>query len=405
MRIYFDYASSTPVDPEVIRAMSPYFAKQFGNPGSLHSFGQEAQAAIDRSREVLTRSLGAEFREIVFTGSATEANNLALRGVLRAFLSGRASGACGNLRPRIIVSSIEHESILRTARDLEKEGVETVSVPVGKEGVIDLGVLERALRAETILVSVMFANNEIGTIQPIAEISDMLCRFREKNSSGLFPLFHTDAVQAFQFLDCNVKDLGVDLLTLSAHKIYGPKGIGMLYIKKGGMAEKKEGSYAFISPVITGGGQEFNFRSGTENVPFMCGFAKAVELASSLRISESKRIRALKDHFWKKLKMAYPSIGVNGPLDSRSLPNIINVYFPKYSAEELLMKFDLRGMAVSSGSACAARSPGPSHVLAALGVSAERAKSSIRFSFGKATTKHEIDSALRIITMSLGMSK
>ncbi len=380
-RIYLDYAASTPVDPEVLRAILPYFAEKFGNPGSLHSFGQEAMAAVDISRETIAKAIRADFREIIFTGSATEANNLALRGSIKSVMRHGSSVTS----PRIIVSAVEHESILETARDLEKEGVEVVYVPVSRSGIVDLEKLKSSLNERTLFISVMYAQNEIGTIQPIAEIARIIREFRGKNP---YPLFHTDAVQAFQFFDCDAKKIGVDMMTLSAHKIYGPKGIGALYVRNG----------ADITPLITGGGQEFGLRSGTENVPLIVGFAKAVEIVSSVRRQASRRTGELRDYFWDELKKIYPRAEINGSEKSfERLPNILNVYFPEYFAEDLLAKFDLAGLAVSAGSACRSRAVGSSYVIEALGYSKDRAKRSIRFSFGRPTKKEEINGALRIM--------
>mgnify|MGYP001609019784 CR=1 FL=1 len=439
-RIYLDYAATTPIDPRVLRAMQPYFSEKFGNPGSLHSFGQEAITALDNSREAIAKSIGADFREIIFTGSATEANNLALRGALKWF-KGQAMGVSDKqtlnpsghtLRPRIIVSAIEHESVLETARSLERDSVEVIYLPVGKNGVVDLKKLEESLNNQTILVSVMYANNEIGTIQPIAEISQVLRNFREARSQKLeagsqksaLPLFHADAAQAFQFLDCDVNKLGMDLMTLSAHKIYGPKGAGALYVRGSrvqgiGFREEKKlnpNDHA-LHPILTGGGQEFGLRSGTENVPFIVGFAKAVELVSNSRELENKRIGDLRDYFWSELQKIYPMAQTNtdytqngtegGQSQSAAsqhmsvfLPNIINLYFPRHKAEELLTKFDIAGLAASSGSACRSRAVESSHVIEALGFNKERAKRSIRFSFGRPTTKNELDKALEIIKIN-----
>lgn len=409
-RIYLDYAATTPVDPAVLDATLPWFAESsparhasrlagvagWGNPGSLHYFGQQAMAAVDESRERIAGAIGADFREIIFTGSATEANNLALRGAIGKYISGNRPRISGNQRPRLIVSAIEHESVLETAKDLERDGIEAIYLPVDKNGIVDLKKLKSALNEWTILVSVMCANNEIGTIQPIAEIAKIIKAFRVEGSGR--PPFHTDAVQAFQYLDCGADKFGVDLMTLSAHKIYGPKGIGALYIRHPSTDNRK------LSPIITGGGQEFGLRSGTENVPAIVGFAEAVELAVKNRDKEFKRIAELRNHFWEGLKKIYPkaqlNIGGNQLLDQRPsavLPNILNVYFPGHEAQDLLTKFDLAGIAASSGSACSARSIKPSHVLKALGYPEKRIRNSIRFSLGRPTTKAEIDEALKRI--------
>jgi cysteine desulfurase len=394
-RIYLDYAATTPVDPAVARAMGPYFSAKFGNPGSLHSFGQEAIAAIDRSRETIARSIGAEFREIIFTSSATEANNLALRGAVRAALKKDEKAGSAGRNPRIIISAIEHESILETARDLEREGIEVIYLAVDRHGAVNLADLKRSLNDRTVLVSIMYANNEIGTIQPIAEIAKIIHEHSPKI------LFHVDAVQAFQLLDCNVQDLGVDAMTISSHKMYGPKGVGALYIRGNAGANTKKN----IAPIISGGGQEFGLRSGTENVPAIVGFAKAVELADAARKKESKRIAALRRELWKGIKKIYPKAEINGGEGSSSeghnattLPNILNIYFPNHAAQDLLTRFDLAGLAVSSGSACRSRAMESSYVIEALGYTRDRAKSSIRFSFGRGTTKGEIAATLKLFS-------
>jgi len=422
-RIYLDYAATTPVDPRVLEAMQPYFSEKYGNAGSLHSFGQEAMAAVDKARAAIGKAIAAAFGEIIFTGSATEANNLALRGVVKSYQHKSAEISI-NQRPRLIISAIEHESVLETTRDLEREGVEVIYLPVEKDGLVNLKALKNSLNERTILVSVMYANNEIGIIQSISEISKILRNFRDelgiKNKesgddsklfiihNSLFPFFHTDAVQAFQYLDCAVNRLGVDLMTLSAHKIYGPKGIAALYIRSD--------LQQLVSPIVVGGGQEFGLRSGTENVPAIVGFAKAAEIAVPLRESESERVRKLRDYFWAALKKIYPKAEVNGMMNKELeindkktiihnspfiLPNILNVYFPDHKAEDLLIKFDLAGIAVSSGSACSARSTRPSHVLQALGFPPERIKSSIRFSLGRFTTKEELQEVLSRINSIL----
>jgi cysteine desulfurase len=410
-RIYFDYAASTPVDPGVLRAMQPYFLKQFGNAGSLHSFGQEAIAAIDAARATVARLIGADFHEVVFTGSATEANNLAIRGAVNRW---RAVEKNKNVKPRIIVSAIEHESVLETVRDLERDGMaEVIYIPVNREGIVDVADVTRAIVGDdgdgrTVLVSIMYANNEIGSVQPIAAIAEAIRSVRavreraHGTKTGVtfeqYPLFHTDAVQAFQFLDCDVQQLGVDMMTLSAHKIYGPKGVGALYVRNDGVAHNKSnaGPLVTLKPIITGGGQEFGVRSGTENVPLVVGFAKAAELAAAARKGEAKRLAALTQYLIKGIKKTSRKDEVNGPLGSHiistknALPSIVNVYFPDRSAEDMIVRLDLSGIAVSAGSACRARASVPSYVIRALGYSEVRAKSSIRISFGRNTTKTEI---------------
>jgi cysteine desulfurase len=364
-RIYFDYAASTPMAPQVFRAMRPYFSDKYGNPGSLHSFGQEAQAAIDRSREVVARALGAKFREVIFTGSATEANNLALRGALSTKVY------------RLIVSAVEHESILETAKILKKKGVEVLELPVDGKGIVKLDALAKALDGQPALVSVMYANNETGAIQPIASISKIV-----HEAGGLL---HTDAAQAFQFLDCRPSILGADMLTISAHKIYGPKGIGALYVRQS----------LRLGPVVTGGGQEFGLRSGTENVPLVAGFAAAVEYIEEEKEKQARRIGGLKKELISGIKKIHPKAALNGPADG--LPHIMNVWLPGVPAQDLLIRLDLAGVAVSAGSACTARSSQPSHVLRAMGLSEKRAKESVRVSLGRPTSPAEIASFFKVL--------
>lgn len=427
MRIYCDYASTTPIAREVTGAMRPYFRESFGNPSSLHMRGQEALSAVDRSREGIARSIGAEFREIIFTGSATEANNLALRGALKGFRV-LGPGPRGKnplnpngytLHPRIIVSAIEHESILETARDLEREGVEVVHLPVDRDGIVDLGRLKESLNDRTVLVSVMYANNEVGTIEPITKISEIIRNFREQRARGKeqrddhtpfaispWPLFHTDAAQAFQFLDSRPSALGVDAMTISAHKIYGPKGVGALYVRRQSAKRKalNVGQERFaisdlpFAPIVTGGGQEFGIRAGTENVPLLAGFGKAVEIAVKNREAEATRIGTLRDEFESMLntRAGTGKIGWNHSRLPR-LPHISNVFFPDHTAEALLAKLDRAGVEASSGSACASRAMKPSHVLSAMGYERTRALQSVRFSFGRPTSRVEIERAIRIL--------
>lgn len=389
-RIYLDHAAGTPVDPRVERTMRPYFLRAFGNPGSLHSFGQEAIAAVDSAREEVARLIGADFREVVFTGSATEANNLALRGAVRAWKSDMRNKG---LVPRVIVSAIEHESVLETARELAREGAEVICAPVDGEGAVDPEWIAHAIHGggdesdgRTAVVSIMYVNNEIGTVEPVAAIAEAVRAARGKSH---WPLFHTDAAQAFHYFDCHAEQLGVDMMTLSAHKICGPKGIGALFVRKG----------TPLSPIITGGGQEFGLRSGTENVPLIAGFAKAAELAAALRSREAKRIASLRDHCIKGIKKISRDAVINGPVgtssSAKAAPHIVNVSFPGKAAEDIVMRLDLAGIAVSSGSACRARAIEPSYVVRALGADAEmRARSSIRVSFGRTTAKADVDRLL-----------
>jgi len=399
--LYFDHAASTPVDPRVLRAMKPFFLKEFGNPGSLHFFGQQAIGAVDASRETLGKLIGAKnFREMIFTSGATEANNLALRGAVEFYKKKNP-----DVRPRIIISSIEHESIFETADILERSGVEVVRLPVNKEGVIDIVALKDALNENTVVVSVMHVNNEVGTIQPLREIKFMIDAFRKAAPGAdaahpaVYPLFHTDAAQSFPYLYCDVELLGVDMMTLSSHKTYGPKGVGALYIRRDEKAFSENGGFPLIAQVA-GGGQEFGLRSGTENVPGIVGFAAAARIAVDVRGKVSTRIAALRDDLWGRIK-AMSAAEINGPPGDAKAPHILNVYFPGHAAQDLLTRFDRMGLAASSGSACRSRAAESSYVIESLGYSKERAASSVRFSLGKETTKKEFVAAAKIIEKAL----
>ena len=398
-RFYFDHAASTPVDPRVLRAMRSYFLREFGNPGSLHSFGQKAIAAVDGAREGIGKLVGAKhFREIIFTSGATEANNLALRGAVEFYKKNHPDV----MRPRIVISAIEHESIFETAQALEQYGVEVVRLPVNKEGVIDIVALKDALNERTVAVSVMHANNEVGTIQPLREIKFMIDAFRrEASSAAAYPLFHTDAAQSFPYLYCDVELLGVDMMTLSAHKMYGPKGVGALYVRRDEKTFPESGGFPLVAQ-SSGGGQEFGLRPGTENVPGIIGFAKAAHFAVTGRGKTSTRIASLRDDLWAHIKSIAPAAEINGPMGDAKAPHILNIYFPGYAAQDLLTRFDRVGLAASSGSACRSRAAESSYVIEALGYSKERAASSIRFSLGKGTTKREIAAVAKIIEKALG---
>ena len=386
-RVYLDYAATTPVDPRVLKAMQLYFAERFGNPGSLHSYGQAAIAAIDRAREDVAAAIGADFRDIIFTASATEANNLALRGAVSGF---------GIERPRVIVSAIEHESVLEAARELERQGAEVVYLPVDRNGFADLAALKSALNERTVVVSIMYANNEVGTVQDVSRIAKIIEVFRAEQKSPRFPLFHTDAAQAFQFFSCDVRDLGVDLLTISSHKLYGPKGAAALYVRNDKTSRKKNVTPAdMMRPIIYGGGQEFGVRSGTENVPAIVGFAEAVKIAVEVRAKEAKRLEILRAHFWKDIKKMEPDAELNGA--ATDMPNLLNVYFPGYEAQDILTRLDLAGIAASSGSACRSRAFESSYVIEALGYAKERARSSVRFSLGRFTSAGDIAAAIKAL--------
>lgn len=373
--IYLDYAAATPVAEEVLKSMEPYFGGKYGNPGSLHSFGQEAHAAVDRAREIVAGELGTEFREIIFASSATEANNHVIRGAVKSFTAEK---------PRVVISAIEHESVDETADDLKKAGVDVVKVAVSEGGIVDLQKLEAALNKNTALVSIIYGSNVIGVLQPIQEIARIVRVFRAK-SGGVYPLFHTDAVQALQFERLDVSELGVDALTLSGQKIYGPKGAGVLFLKKEW--------HSRVAPLITGGMQEFGFRAGTENVPAIVGLGRAVKLVRESRKAETKRVKELRDYFWQELQKRVPGVALNGSLKHR-LPNNLHVSFPGKDNQELLIKLDQAGIAASIGSACSIRARTASRTVLALGFGEERATNCIRFTLGRPTTKEEVDTAL-----------
>ena len=381
-RIYLDYASTTPIDPKVFRTLLPFLKDNFGNPSSVHYFGQKAQVAIDIAREKIAKFLGCSSEEIVFTGSATEANNLIIKGLTSYFLP-----QTSNFRPHIITSQIEHKAVLEPCKALGKKGVEITYLPVNDQGLIQISRLAKKIKENTVLVSTMYANNEIGVIQPIVEIGKLLKninRIKEK-SKVQKTYFHTDAVQAINWLDCKVERLGVDLLTLSGHKIYGPKGIGALYIKKGTPIEAQ----------IRGGGQEQGLRSGTENVSAIVGLGAAIAKVKSQK-SKVKSIRRLRNKLIKETLRNIPDVKLNTPLQN-SLPNIVNFSFKGAEGEAIVIALDQEGICVSTGSACAAKSLEPSHVLLALGLSEEEAHTSVRFSLGRYTTEKEINYVLKVL--------
>jgi len=376
MRAYLDYNSTTPVDREVLEAMLPYLAENFGNASSIHSPGQQARGAVDRARDSVAALLGAKPAEIVFTSGGTEADNLALFGV---------AAASTKTRKHIVTTAIEHHAVLNSCQELERQGIDVTYVPVGSDGVVNPDDIRRALRPETILISVMHANNELGTIQPVEEIGHI--------AAEADVYFHCDAVQAAGKLPLDVNRLGADLLSISAHKIYGPKGAGALYVRSG----------TPLTPQFHGGHHERDRRPGTENVPGIVGLGKAAELArirlagnNAASSSELERIAALRDRLEERLLDEIPSVSVNGDA-GRRVGNTSNLTFAGAGGESLIIALDLQGIACATGAACSSGAVEPSHVLLAIGLSADDARSSLRFSLGRNTTPEEIDYAIRVI--------
>ena len=362
-RIYLDHAATSPMHPKVIDKMFEVMNTTFGNPSSIHSFGREARHLIDLARAVMARSIGAKENEIIFTGSGTEADNMALFGVAESYR---------HIGKHIITTQVEHHAVLNTCKKLEKMGYEVTYLPVDETGRISVSDLEAALREDTILVSIMYGNNEVGTLQPIMEIGKLLKDHPAK--------FHTDAVQAYGIESIDVNENYIDLLSVSSHKINGPKGIGFLYVR----------SNVKISPRVFGGEQERKRRAGTENVPSIVGFHQAVEVAMNDRDDKRKKFMEFKELLVQKLREHGVDFHINGLLE-KSLPHIINLSFQGTNVEAMLVNLDLAGIAVSSGSACTAGSIEPSHVLVAMfGKQSERLTNSIRFSFGFTTTAEEV---------------
>lgn len=367
--IYLDYAATAPTDPEVTKAMLPYFTEQYGNPSTVYSIGREVRAAVDEARESIAASIGAQRDEIIFTSGGTEANNFAIQGIFSAH------SKKGN---HIITTKIEHHAILEPLHYLEKNGAKVTYLPVDSDGLVNPEDVRSAITDQTILVTIMAANNEIGTLQPISEIARIT---KEKGVT-----FHTDAVQALGSVPLNVQDWGVDMLSIAGHKIYGPKGIGALYVKKG----------IKINPLIRGGAQERNRRAGTENTPAIIGFAKSVELAVGNLKERTEKIKILREKLIDGLFDGIDGIRLNGHRENR-LPNNVNICIRGVEGESILLLLDMQGICVSSGSACTSGSLEPSHVLLSLGIPQEVAHGSIRFSLGKDTTEQEIETVLEAL--------
>ena len=368
-RVYLDHNATTPVDPEVLAAMMPYFGEEYGNASSIHSFGQRARGAVEEARESVAALFGASPSEIMFSSGGTEANNHAIFGAVAT-----ATGE----RKHVITSAVEHNAVLDPCQALERRGAEVTFLPVNREGLVNPEDVRRAIRPETVLITIMLANNELGTIQPIEEIG--------KIATERGVVFHTDAVQAAGKIPIDVTKLGVNLLSISGHKLYGPKGVGALYIRKGTRLE----------PLLYGGHSERDRRPGTEDVTGIAGLGKAAELAMSRMAEETQRISALRDRLEQGLLDRIPFSRVNGSRAHRT-PNTTNLTLPFVEGEAMVIALDLKGIACSTGAACSAGSVEPSHVLTAIGLAPEDARATLRLSLGHQTTVEEMDFALETI--------
>ena len=378
--IYLDHSATTPVRAEVLEAMLPHFSLGFGNPSSIYTIGQEARKAVDDAREQAARVLGARMSEIVFTSGGTESDNAALKG---------AAFALRHAGNHIITTAIEHHAVLHTCHQLERFGFDVTYVPVDEYGIVDPQSIARTVTDETVLVSAMMANNEIGTIQPVAEIARIVKAEAQRRSRTI--VMHTDAVQAAGFLDINVRDLGVDLMSLSAHKIYGPKGVGLLYVKRGTPFEAQN----------AGGGQERQRRSGTENVPGIVGMSEALRLAASEREQVAANCLRLRDKLIGGIFDSIDRVHLNGHPTQR-LPNNVNISFEDIEGEPVLLGLDFAGVCASSGSACSSASLEPSHVLLAIRRSPELAQGSLRITLGRDNTDEDVDYLLAVLPEIVG---
>ncbi len=366
-RVYLDHNASTPVHPEVLAAMLPYFAEQYGNPSSIHGFGREARDAVDAAREEIAGFMGVAKEEFVFTSGGTESDNLAIKGVAHAHRQGH-----------IITSQVEHHAVLRTCQALERAGFAVTYLPVDGHGRVDPEDVRRAVRPDTILITVMYVNSEVGTIMPLGEIG----RIAREHSI----VFHSDAVQAFGKIPFDARDLGLDLLSCSSHKIYGPKGLGGLYIRKG----------TKMVSIQHGGDHERRRRAGTENVPAIVGFARAVSLRARDMDEEAGRVRRLRDRLWEGVRARVPDVHLNGHPTER-VPGTLNMSFRGIEAESLILALDLKGIGASAGSACTSGSLEPSYVLTAMGVPTEWSLGALRCSLGRSTSEEDIDYVLDVL--------
>jgi cysteine desulfurase len=378
-RIYLDYNATTPVEPAVLDAMLPYFSADFGNAASIHTFGQRARAAVESARGSVAALIGARTQEIVFTSGGTESDNHAIFGVVgQAFLPVPSSSSPSSISTHIITTAIEHEAVLNTCQALEKDGVPVTYLPVDREGRVDPDSVRRAIRPQTVLVTIMHANNELGTVQPLEEIG------RIAAEADVY--FHTDAVQSAGKLPIDVNALQLDLLSLSGHKLYAPKGVGALYVRGG----------TRLRQLLYGGHHQRGFRPGTENVAGIVGLGKAAELARASLAADAARVSALRDTLEQGLLARVPQAHANAGHATRT-PNTTNITFPGIEGEALVIALDLKGLACSTGAACSSGAVEPSHVLTAIGLPPEEARASIRFSLGRHTTAEEIEYALQAV--------
>jgi len=376
-RVYLDYNATTPVEPQVLDAMLPYFSAEFANASSIHTPGQRARAAVETAREQVAALIGARPQEIVFTSGGTESDNHAIFGVAQSFLAGRISPA-QPAHPHIITTTIEHEAVLNACQAVEKQAVSVTYLPVDREGLADPQSVRLAIRPETVLITIMQANNELGTVQPLEEIGRVAQEYKV--------YFHTDAVQSAGKIPIDVNRLNTHLLSLSGHKLYAPKGVGALYVRGG----------TRLHQFLYGGHHQRGFRPGTENVAGIVGLGKAAEMAGKSLAGEAKHVSTLRDKLEQGLLERVPQIRVNGGRAPRT-PNTTNILFAGIEGEALVIALDLKGLACSVGAACSSGAVEPSHVLTAIGLSQEEAKSSLRFSLGRHTTESEIDIALDVI--------
>ncbi|MDP4008125.1 MAG: cysteine desulfurase family protein [Candidatus Peregrinibacteria bacterium] len=398
--VYLDYAAATPVSPKVFEAMKPYFIEQFGNPGSVHTKGQEGRRAVDTARRTCSEILNCEPREVIFTASGTESDNLAIQGICYAYADEVRNSALDQ-KPHIITSNAEHSAVLNTIEYLEKNhNFDVTYIEVDEFGMVSPKKVAEAIREETIFCSIMYANNEVGAINPIAEIAKICHESKGRNGKGV--IFHTDACQAGGALPLDVQALDVDLMTLNGSKIYGPKGIGVLYKKQ---------SFKIIPMIFGGEGQEHRLRAGTENVPAIVGLAEALKLAEKFRNGEIvdgmalKNLVELRDYLTEEILKNIPDSYLNGPMGNgqaiNRLPNNVNISFAGIDGAMLLMKLDTAGIYTTSGSACTSGSLDPSHVLIAMGKGEELATGAIRLSLGHSTTKAELDYVIKTLTTAI----